>query len=75
MDSTNTSHHISHKFDEEMESLRNQVLKMGGLVEQQISGAIDALQSTDARGAEKIILNDHKVNALEVAIDEACIRF
>jgi len=72
MDSTNTSHHISHKFDEEMESLRNQVLKMGGLVEQQISGAIDALQSTDARGAEKIILNDHKVNALEVAIDEAC---
>ncbi len=72
MDSTNTSHHISHKFDEEMENLRNQVLKMGGLVEQQISGAIDALQSTDARGAEKIILNDHKVNALEVAIDEAC---
>ncbi len=39
MDSTNTSHHISHKFDEEMENLRNQVLKMGGLVEQQISGA------------------------------------
>ncbi len=72
MESTNTSHHISHKFDEEMESLRNQVLKMGGLVEQQISGAIDALQSTDARGAEKIILNDHKVNALEVNIDEAC---
>lgn len=72
MDSTNTSHHISHKFDEEMENLRNQVLKMGGLVEQQITGAIDALQSTNARGAEKIILNDHKVNALEVAIDEAC---
>ncbi len=55
-----------------MESLRNQVLKMGGLVEQQISGAIEALQSTDARGADKIILNDHKVNALEVTIDEAC---
>ena len=72
MDSNSTSHHISHKFDEEMESLRNQVLKMGGLVEQQITGAIEALQSTDARGAEKIIVNDHKVNALEVAIDEAC---
>ena len=72
MDSNSTSHHISHKFDEEMESLRNQVLKMGGLVEQQITGAIEALQSTDAHGAEKIIVNDHKVNALEVAIDEAC---
>ncbi len=72
MESNSTSQHISHKFDEEMENLRNQVLKMGGLVEQQISGAIDALQNTNASGAEKIILNDHKVNALEVSIDEAC---
>ena len=72
MDTNSTSQHISHKFDEEMEDLRNQVLKMGGLVEQQISGAIEALRNTNAPGAEKIILNDHKVNALEVAIDEAC---
>lgn len=72
MESSNTSQHISHKFDEEMEDLRNQVLKMGGLVEQQINGAIEALQDTDAPDAEKIILRDHKVNALEVAIDEAC---
>ena len=55
-----------------MENLRNKVLKMGGLVEQQISGAIDALQDTNAKDAEQIILNDHKVNALEVIIDEAC---
>jgi phosphate transport system protein len=72
MESNTTSQHISHKFDEEMENLRNQVLKMGGLVEQQISGAIEALQTSNAPGAEKIILNDHKVNALEVNIDEAC---
>jgi len=72
MDSNSTSQHISHKFDEEMENLRNQVLKMGGLVEQQISGAIKALQETDAANAEEIILRDHKVNALEVTIDEAC---
>jgi len=72
METNNTSHHISHKFDQEMEDLRNKVLKMGGLVEQQISGAIDALQSADAIGAEEIILRDHKVNALEVRIDEAC---
>jgi len=72
MDSNSTSHHISQKFDQEMESLRNKVLKMGGLVEQQINGAIDALQNTNAADAEKIIANDHKVNALEVSIDEAC---
>jgi len=72
MDNNNSSQHISHKFDQEMENLRNMVLKMGGLVEQQISGAIDALQSVNAVDAEKIILRDHKVNALEVTIDEAC---
>jgi len=72
MDNNSTSHHISQQFDEEMEDLRNKVLKMGGLVEQQINGAIEALQNTNAPGAEKIILRDHKVNALEVKIDEAC---
>ena len=72
MDTNGTSQHISQKFDQEMESLRNKVLKMGGLVEQQIQGAITALQDTNAQVAEKIILNDHKVNALEVNIDEAC---
>ena len=72
MDTNSTSQHISQKFDEEMENLRNKVLKMGGLVEQQISGAIDALQNMDAKSAEEIILKDHKVNALEVIIDESC---
>lgn len=72
MDTTSTSQHISQKFDEEMQNLRHQVLKMGGLVEQQINGAVLALLTTNAPGAEKIILNDHKVNAFEVRIDEAC---
>jgi len=72
MDTNFTSQHISQQFDEDMEGLRHKVLKMGGLVEQQISGAIDALENTDAATAEKIIRNDHKVNALEVNIDETC---
>ena len=74
MENSNTSQHISHKFDEEMESLRHQVLKMGGLVEQQIGGAVDALTNMDAAAADEIISRDHKVNALEVAIDEKCTR-
>jgi phosphate transport system protein len=72
MVSNTTSQHISQKFDEEMEDLRNQVLKMGGLVEEQIDGAINAFLKTNAPDAEKIIIKDHKVNTLEVSIDEAC---
>jgi len=74
MDIKSSNQHISHKFNQEMEDVRNLVLKMGGLVEQQIGEAIDVLQNVNALGAEKIILRDHKVNALEVSIDEACIQ-
>ena len=74
MDPHSLSHHISHKFDEEMAALHNRVLKMGGLVEQQIHDAIEALHKSNSPDAEKIILQDHKVNALEVIIDEDCTR-
>ena len=70
----NQAKHISQQFNEEMENLRNQVLKMGGLVEQQIENATIALRKLDVTTAEKIIRRDHKVNALEVSIDEECTR-
>lgn len=68
------SRHISQQFNEEMENLRNQVMKMGGLVEQQIGDAINALRKLDVPKAEKVIRKDHKVNTLEVNIDEECAR-
>jgi len=70
----NPNQHISHKFDEEMEDLRNQVLKMGGFVELQIRRAIDALRKLDMVEAEAVSGNDHYINGLEVTIDEECTR-
>ena len=70
----NPNQHISHKFDEEMENLRNQVLKMGGFVELQIRRAIDALRKLDMAEAEAVSGNDHYINGLEVTIDEECTR-
>ncbi len=72
MDTGYTGQHISHQFDEEMQNLRSQVMKMGGLVEQQIMDAVEALQRIDSHAADKVIVRDHKVNALEVNIDETC---
>ncbi len=72
MDTGYTGQHISHQFDEEMQNLRSQVMKMGGLVEQQIMDAVEALQHIDSHAADKVIVRDHKVNALEVNIDETC---
>ena len=64
--------HTSKQFDSELESVRSRVLQMGGLVEQQIVRATEALVSGDMALLERVIADDHRVNALEVEIDEAC---
>lgn len=74
MDRLNLSHHISRQFNEELENVRNQVLKMGGIVEQQMAEAVQALVHGDVELAERVVLNDYRVNALEVAVDEECTR-
>ncbi len=66
--------HISGKFNVELESIRTNVLTMGGLVEQQLSYAMQALNKQDLELARRVIREDHKVNAMEVSIDEACTR-
>ena len=38
------SQHISHRYNEELEDLRNEVLAMGGLVEHQLDGAVNAME-------------------------------
>lgn len=64
--------HISKKFDAELEAVRSRVLQMGGLVEQQINRAMEVLTNGDVELADKVIADDHRVNALEVAIDDDC---
>ena len=65
--------HISKQFDAELESVRSRVLQMGGLVEEQILRAVEALGTGDMERIEKTIADDHRVNALEVGLDEACV--
>jgi len=70
METNNISHHISRQFNEELEEIRNKVLAMGGLVEEQTENAVISLVSGDIELAEAMISNDYQVNAFEVAIDE-----
>lgn len=66
------SEHIFKQYDAELESVRAKVLEMGGLVEQQIVDALEALVNTDPNLAKEVMDNDHRVNNLEVQIDEDC---
>ena len=66
--------HISGKFNIELENLRNSVLTMGGEVELQLIDTLRAIQQNNAGLAEKVILNDLKINNMELQIDEECLR-
>jgi len=65
-------HHISARFNSELESLRNHMLEMGGKVEQQLTRALDSIMTLDSGVAEQIIGRDQEVNNMEMAIDDEC---
>ena len=74
METADLTHHISRRFNEDLEKVRNQVLQMGGFVEQQLHKAIVALVEGDSRLGESVATDDYKVNGMEVSIDEECSR-
>ena len=67
-----SNEHISRQFDADLESIRANVLQMGGLVESQIKSAVESLVNGNVALMTRVINDDHRVNAMEVKIDEAC---
>ena len=67
-----STEHTSKQFDADLDTVRAQVLQMGGLVESQIQLAIEALISDDVPSMNRVINDDHRVNAMEMQIDENC---
>jgi phosphate transport system protein len=74
MESADLSHHISRRFNEDLEQVRGRVLAMGGMVESLLSKAIAAVNEGDSSLGSSVSADDLAVNAMEVAIDEECSR-
>lgn len=74
MQELSQSPHISGRFNQELESLKNAVLAMGGIVEQQLANTLKALRDSDKRLAEQVVIEDGRVNDMEVQIDQECMR-
>lgn len=66
--------HTDKRYEEDLKKLREDILYMGGLVEDQIQKAVSSLVRRDSQLAERIIERDHEVNRLDVGIDDLCIR-
>lgn len=64
--------HTLQKFDDELNRLLTQMLEMGGLVQKQLSDALDAIEQMDSELADQVEEAEETVNKFEVDIDRTC---
>lgn len=73
MDSLNLDQHISRQFNTDLEHLRTKLLEMGGLVEEQLADAVQAIETADGELAEKVLKTEDEVDQREMQIDKECM--
>jgi phosphate transport system protein len=61
-------------FETELQALRNQLLTMGGLVEERVHRAVHALVHRREEEAQRIIATDKEINDLQIDIDTRCLK-
>ena len=59
-------------FQEELEALQARLLEMGGLAEERVRVAVQALVTRDPAGVEQILRGDEPINELHIEIDNRC---
>lgn len=64
--------HISKEFDKELETIRTNVLELGGLVEGMIKSAVQGLEDSDIPLLKDVLLREKQVNQMELDIDDRC---
>lgn len=69
-----TQEHISSAFDRDLEGIQARIMKMGGLVEQAILDAAQALESRDQELADKVRKGDRTIDALEELVSDEAAR-
>jgi phosphate transport system protein len=60
-------------FDQELQDLSDNVLRLGSMVDAAISRSIQALKERDQVLAQQIITDDEKINELRFKIEEECV--
>jgi phosphate transport system protein len=61
-------------FDQELQDLRDNVLRLGSMVDTAIGRSIQALKERDQSLAQQIIAEDEDINALRFKIEGDCVR-
>lgn len=66
--------HISARYNQELENLKHSVLTMGGVIEQQLVNTLVALKENAPSLAERVALNDSRVDSMESQVEQECMR-
>jgi phosphate transport system protein len=74
MSTEGLGHHISSRYNADLERLRSSVLEMGGLVERQLAQAIGGITEPDEHMIVRVAAEELRINQLERSIDEDCSR-
>lgn len=74
MEKQDFTSHISTELNRNLEDLFNHILEMGGMVESQFEGAMQALTEGNVNRAQEVILLDRAVNNSEMTIDRLCAK-
>jgi len=61
-------------FVEELEDLRKELLAMAGLAELAVHESIQALTERDSNRAQQVLMNEARINQMEIRIDEMATR-
>lgn len=61
-------------FEEEIEKLQLEILKMGSMVEESLLSSINALRTRDIVLAQKVIDSDEDIDAREITIEDHCLK-
>jgi phosphate transport system protein len=65
---------IRSKFDSELEKLNSDLILMGAMCEEAISGVIRALETDDKALAKKLVSEDDKIDMKEREIENECLK-
>jgi phosphate transport system protein len=66
--------HIERQFDEQLDGLKERVLRMGSLAEKMIQGSLKALSERDLGHVSELMNFEQQVNRLHVEIDDHCMK-
>ena len=65
---------VTRHFQEELESLQERLLAMGGLAEERVREAVRSLTSRDPALVERVLVGDEPINDLHIEVDDRCFK-